>query len=291
MAGSVVNSKRWLLAAGLFGWLSLGLVVSPSQAREQEPSVEKAAGEVSMATSDGVGLFGVYSAGRTNGPGVVLLHQHGRAHDEWRFLTDSLQRAGFHVLAIDLRGHGKSVTRGESSLELSDFKITDYAAMQQDVVAAVAWLRAQGEVDGDRVAIIGSSLGANLALVYAASDPRVRQVAMLSPGLDYKGVGTEEAIQTYGDRPLFMAVSREDNYSAKSVLVLDATSTSASKELRIFTGAGHGTKMLAREPALETALLTWLNEPISQSVPVGGPPTLNTRETAPDVGVTKLSPD
>lgn len=280
--------KRWLRVTVLsLGMLAMGISMPVGVAAEAASQPE---GAVNLKTDDGVQLFGVYSPGRKGGPGVVLLHQLGRSHEEWAFLTESLGRAGYHVLAIDLRGHGKSLIQGESTLSLQDLQAADYLAMTHDVAAAVTWLRSQPEVNADRVAVIGASLGANLALKYAAGDPRIAQVALLSPGLDYKGVSTEDSIAAYGSRPLFMAVSREDNYAAKSVLVLDASSPNADKEMKIFTGAGHGTRMLTREPALETALITWLNEPTAPQGSVGSPPSVPTREGGAGVGSTSLTP-
>lgn len=287
MPGRAVDTFGWARVIG--ACVALGGAASP-QVGVAQPAAESAADTpVSLSSSDGVSLFAAYRPGRAGGPAVVLVHQNGRDHEEWAFLEDSLQRGGYHVLAVDLRGHGKSMTQAGKTLDPAQFTSDDFRAMTHDVEAAVTWLRGRPDVDSARIALVGASLGANLVLAYAAGDPRIDHVAMLSPGLDYKGVTTEDAIQRYGARALFMAVSREDNYSAKSVLVLDASSPSAQKEMKIFTGAGHGSRMLNREPSLETALLTWLNEPVASSA-VGGPPSMPSREPAADMDVAPADP-
>ena len=41
------------------------------------------------------------------------------------------------------------------------------------------------------------SMGASLALAYAASDADIQGVVMLSPGLDYKGLDTVALVQAF----------------------------------------------------------------------------------------------
>ena len=268
-------TRRGLLTLLILLWPTMYWITTPAGvfAQTRAPLVTR---DVTMTTSDGVVISGVYRPGKKSGPAVLLLHMVGRTAEDWKYMAENFQRNGYHVLAIDLRGHGKSIRQGDKTLDFQSFTDDDYQKMSEDVAAAVTWLRGQADVDGDKVAIVGASIGANLGLKYAAGDARISHVAMLSPGLEYKGVEIEGAIQQYGDRPIFLAVSREDNYSAKSVLVLEATSTSQRKEMRIFTGAGHGTKMLSREPGLESTLLAWLNGTLASGDNVGltaGPPT------------------
>ena len=48
------------------------------------------------------------------------------------------------------------------------------------------------DVDETNTAIIGASIGANMALVTAANEAEIDTVVLLSPGLDYFGVTTDE---------------------------------------------------------------------------------------------------
>ena len=47
------------------------------------------------------------------------------------------------------------------------------------------------------IGLAGASIGANLALLDAADDPGVMSVALLSPGIDYRGLRTEAAMKKY----------------------------------------------------------------------------------------------
>lgn len=223
--------------------------------------------EMTVTTSDGVVIHGLYGAGQAGKGGVVFLPMLGRTHSDYAALQGQFQAAGFHTLSIDLRGHGAStkVEGQEEAVSFERFRAEDFNKMPQDVKAAVAWLKVQPGVGRD-ISLVGASIGANVALIYGASDPKISRVALLSPGLEYKGVAAEDALMSYGKRPLFMAVSREDSYAGKSVLVFDAMSPSETKEVKIFTGAGHGTRMFEREPTLAKDLVNWISG-VSPEVP------------------------
>lgn len=218
-----------------------------------------ATGPVSFVGEGGMNLSGLYFAGREQGPGVVLVHMDGRSAEDWRHFGERISRMGFHALALDLRGHGKSTRMGSGKeLVYEQLDEQQYQNMIKDVGAAVQFLRTKTVVNPDGIGLVGASVGANLSLRWASEDARINNLVLLSPGLDYKGLAAEDALQKYGERPLFIAVSREDNFAAKSSLVLDSMAR-GKKFLQIYTGAGHGTRMLIREPGLETAMIGWLN--------------------------------
>ncbi len=239
------------------------LVALPTIRAEAAPDGVKTAAasqvhSVSLKTSDGWQLHALYWPGKADGLGAVLVHMASRSSEDWRRMGERLGNNGVHALALDLRGHGRSTTGADGkTLTYADLGPDDFQAMVRDVEAAVRYLRDQTNVDPERIVLIGASLGANLAIRYAAEDPRISNVILLSPGLEYKGVTAENAVEQYGSRPLFIAVSKEDRFSAKSALVLDALAR-GKKYLKIYTGAGHGTKMLSREPTLEPMIYKWM---------------------------------
>ena len=83
-------------------------------------------------------------------------------------------------------------------------------AMKTDVENAFIFLAEQKNVDAAKMGIVGASYGSSLAIIYAAENPKVKAVALLSPGINYFGnLPTEPAIKSYGDRPLLI-VAAED---------------------------------------------------------------------------------
>jgi len=194
---------------------------------------------VTFRAEDGVTLGAAYyEPGRQPAPGILLLHMLRRSHADWDAAASQLSDAGFAVLALDFRG-------GD-----------DVAALARDVRAAKAFLRERPEVMGASIGIAGASLGANLALAAAADDPGVSSVALLSPGLDYKGVRTEAAMKKYGARSAVLMGSTKDPYSARSIRHL-ITIGPGTREVRLTDAVAHGTVLLARDPQLVGALVDW----------------------------------
>src|SRR5688500_11909872 len=133
---------------------------------------------VTFTSSDATPLAAMfYEASNRPAPGVVLVHMLGRSKDEWSSTAERLQDAGISVLAIDLRGHGSSGGNGAM-----------LAPMVDDVQAGLNWLSTRPGIRPGAIALVGASLGANLAALAVARGAAVRAVALISPSLDYRGV-------------------------------------------------------------------------------------------------------
>ena len=85
-------------------------------------------------------------------------------------IADTLLAAGFAVLRLDDRGVGASSGRADGATT------EDFA---RDAAAAVTWLRGQPRVDPERIALVGHSEGALVALLVARRDPRVWVLGLL----------------------------------------------------------------------------------------------------------------
>lgn len=94
-------------------------------------------------------------------PGVLLIHQYLQSKEQWEPYIDDLTGSGWRVLALDLRGHGESDPQDGALVEI----LHDPAQAPLDVQAALGWLTGDGEADPSRIAVLGTSIGANLACV------------------------------------------------------------------------------------------------------------------------------
>ena len=194
---------------------------------------------VTFRAEDGAMLSGAYyEPSLRPAPGVVLLHMFQRTHADWDAAASDLADAGFVVLALDFR------------------PTESLATLTVDIRAAKTFLRERPEVAPTHLGIAGASIGANLALVDAADDPGVGTIALVSPGLDYKGVRTEAAMKKYAGRPALLVGSTKDPYAWRSIRQLTTIGPGA-REVRLSDAPGHGTTLLLRDRQLIATLVDW----------------------------------
>ncbi|MGH9390155.1 MAG: alpha/beta hydrolase, partial [Vicinamibacteria bacterium] len=226
-------------------------------------SPEASAETRTFTSEDGVELHAsLFTEGGERAPSVVLLHGLGGDRSGWKFMANSLEANGFCALAIDFRGHGESTTRSDGgSLDWRRFEAGDYRAMTLDVKAAVEQLRKEPSCDAERLGLLGASLGANIALVYAASAVDVRSVALLSPGRNYRGVEIGSTVSGIDGRPVFLAAARADGggYSARTVEDL-AANLGGAVRTRIEEGDSHGVNLIGALRDLDRDLVRWFEE-------------------------------
>jgi len=207
--------------------------------------------DFSVAAADGLEIAGMATLPESGDPvpAVLLLHMLGSNQQAWleSDLLTMLNDQGYATFTVDMRGHG--ATGGTN----------DWNLAQTDLQVVWQYLRDLPEVDGQATAVIGASIGANMALRLTANVPQIDTAVLLSPGLEYRGVTTEDALADYGERPLFYAVSEGDSYAAGSVNAL-FNQTPGLDQVEIFTGSAHGTQMLTAEPGLTDLIVSWLDQ-------------------------------
>jgi alpha-beta hydrolase superfamily lysophospholipase len=213
---------------------------------------------VSFTTEDGVTIVGLVHDGPAEGPAALLVHMMPATKESWNVFADKLVQAGFGtVLAIDLRGHGESTAGpGGTSLDYRAFDDAQHQAAIHDVDAAAAWLRDIRHVDPKRLAIVGASIGANLAISYGADHPDIPAVVALSPGLDYRGITTGDKIGRFTVAQSLELVASDDDpasFNAVDELAVAQPHASVAK----LSGAGHGTAMFTT-PGVMDDVVAWL---------------------------------
>lgn len=121
--------------------------------------------EASFRTPDGADLRGWYVPGADRGT-VIVLHGAGSTRTDVLDHAAVLAAAGYGVLLFDARGHGASGGRAMDFGWYGD----------EDIAGAVAYLRGRQDVDRDRIAAVGLSMGGEEAVGAAAGIPELRAV-------------------------------------------------------------------------------------------------------------------
>ena len=130
---------------------------------------------VDFRSADGTRLTGWFlpAVGEPKG---TIIHCHGNAQNmtsHWGFV-EFLPSKGFNVFVFDYRGYGRS--EGKPSRR----------GTVEDARAAVDYVFGRADVEVDRVALFGQSLGGAIATVVAAEDERVRGLLIESAFGSYR---------------------------------------------------------------------------------------------------------
>ena len=115
---------------------------------------------VRIPAAEGLQLFGWYAASTLAGPrpAAVLLHGWGGNASNLLPAAKTLHDAGYAVLLVEARNHGRSDHEGHSSLP----------RFAQDLDSAIDWLAAQPGVDAGALVALGHSVVAAAALLSAS---------------------------------------------------------------------------------------------------------------------------
>jgi len=160
---------RWLAILTLAVLAGLGLIwisqrrliYFPTQAVPDAAAVLPGAEEVKYPTEDGLSLAAwfVPAEGKGNGGTVVVFNGNAGNRADRIPLAEALAGRGYAVLLVDYRGYGGNPGKPSES------------GLATDARAAVAYLRARSDVDPNRLAYFGESLGAAVALGLAEEQP------------------------------------------------------------------------------------------------------------------------
>lgn len=206
-------------------WLTLGIIalfVSVTIAQEPAqtptstpiPTVLIDPQEVLTSAEDGRWLVGDFYLVDPARPTVLLLHQLYTTRKMWQPVIGPLLGANYNVLAVDLRGYGKS----RAPIE--------WAKAVIDVQTWLDWLRQEGGVRPDGISTMGSSMGSTLAIVGCANDPLCKTPIAISPGWDYFGIEIEDSL-TIGlsTRPTLILYSQNDRWPAIGIPLMEEAAT------------------------------------------------------------------
>lgn len=135
--------------------------------------------DMTLGTADGLQLAVTYypSLKGKDAIPVVLLHDFKQTRNEYKSLAAYLQKLGHAVVVPDLRGHGGSThVKGdrEITLKAASMPPSQFGRMvAQDMVAVKGFLwnkNNAGELNIDKLCVIGAGMGSSVALDFAAYD-------------------------------------------------------------------------------------------------------------------------
>jgi dienelactone hydrolase len=225
------------------------------------PAIDGQPGEATrtdVSFSSDVNLTGYMTtsaAGPEGSPGILLVHQYMQTDEQWGQWPESLAASGYRVLAFNLRGHGDSADYDGSLAGI----LSDPTAAPADVRAALAYLADAGEADPTRIAIVGTSIGANLVVEAAIAGLAKTYVSLSS---------RQSAVETLAEEPatgmssVFYLAGENDGggtQAANAQTMYDLTTT--PRDIKIYPGVSdHGIAILDNNADSYGLIEEWLGE-------------------------------
>lgn len=126
--------------------------------------------EIKLRTTDNLEISGWFIPSKKTDKVLILVHGLNSSRTlefagKFSEFGAAMQRQGFSILMIDLRGHGKS----------ADAHLTFGITERKDVIAAVDWLKQKG-FKPQKIGVLGASLGSASVIGAAADDPDIAAV-------------------------------------------------------------------------------------------------------------------
>lgn len=126
--------------------------------------------EITIPTENNKNLYGWWvpaeNPNNVKLPTIILIHGWSRNVDRMMSYIKRLHPEGYNLLAFDSRCHGRS----------DDDKISSMLKYTEDIRAAINFSENQPNVDKNRVALLGLSMGGAASIYVASKNKRVKAV-------------------------------------------------------------------------------------------------------------------
>jgi pimeloyl-ACP methyl ester carboxylesterase len=233
-----------------------------------------------LGASDGTPLNALYYPSRlgTGASAVILVHERDRSTKDFQDkiaeldnqgLAEALQKLGYAVLAVDLRGHGTNARRS--------LVAKDWQAMVGDLQSSYLFLldrHNRGDLNLARLGVVAVGEGANVAAAWASvpeaatsSPGRAGDLAglvLISPMVDAQSQGLRigQPLRALAPRmPLCVLAGERDPASAEVVKsARPAIVRVRGNKVELFPSSLHGFKLLRLEPNVTKSITDFLDE-------------------------------
>lgn len=216
---------------------------------------------IRFKTSDHFGIAGDFyfdpASRNVASPCIVLVHQFYHSKEQWNTLPEDLVFRGNKVLAYDIRGHGASdKVKDMTSL------LTDPQQAPFDFDGAVEWISGVKGIDGNKIAVVGTSIGGYIACMASALYPdRVKTAVAISSSK--KGVLSflRHKPGEHRMKSVLYVAGAGDGTHAADAQDLAGSYTDDPKKVEICDDASeHGIELLKKRPEMKNVIVNWLEE-------------------------------
>lgn len=171
----------------------------------------------SFPSKDSLTIYADIYIKERNAPTILLCHQAGYSRGEYKEIAKKLNLYGYSVVALDQRS-GKEIN-GIPNLSyanaIKDSLSTEYIAAQQDIEAAIDYIY---NYTNQPLLLVGSSYSASLSLLVSKNNPKIKAVAVFSPGEYLDSITLTDSLKKF-DKPIFATSSQQEAEGVKQLII------------------------------------------------------------------------
>ncbi len=240
-----------LLLILVFSFTLLGANAAEKKKKVRKPKTKT---KIEFEAKDGFLLVGdLYFSPQRKPPCplVILLHSFGSKSSDWGNLGETLRLKNYNVLALDLRGHGKSVyTKNLRFKSRMNFEKEDWVKYPIDVVSSIDYIKKNyPQINTDEIYLVGADLGANSAVLAASiMKNKPKKMVLISPYVSFKNLDIALVVPKLTTVPMMVMASRADRYSYSQSDIIYRLIHS-QKVLKLYDEGGSGNLLLKRNPS------------------------------------------
>ena len=212
-------------------------------AKKKEPVTKH---KIEFVTKDRFILSGdIYLASQeSKKPLVVALHSFSLNSKSWVKLAENLRLKGYNVLAMDLRGHGKSIYNENLKLKSRyKFNKNDWQKLPNDVIESINYIKANyPKINCNDIIFIGADIGASAGVLAGTNlKKQPLKFIMISPMVNFKGLYIPVKVTSYTDTRFFILLSKSDK-------ILFSFYTKDKPVIKSYPVGGPGNQLIKSNP-------------------------------------------
>ena len=146
-------------------------------------------------------------------PLVVLFHSFGVSAKDWKKLAEYLRLNNYNVLAMDLRGHGRSVyTESLKIKSRYSFTPKDWQKLPLDAVESINYIKSNySNINCNDTIFIGADIGGSVGILSGLMLPKQpEKFVLISPMLNFKGLYIPIKVANYTSTKFLVLLSKTD---------------------------------------------------------------------------------
>ena len=195
-------------------------------------------------------------------PTVVLLHSFGYNSNRWTDIKEKLTDAGYAWIAIDLRGHGKSIQNTDlKKISWLNLKQKAFLKYPSDVETVLKEIGATfKKVSFNNWAIIGGDIGGNTGVLAAQQmQQKPKAIVLVSPNTSFKGLYIPVSVTELGHTAFLCVASNNDHNALQTEQTLRKFVQEDFEVLNVNKN-GSGMMLMNQNPELEDMIIKWVDK-------------------------------